>query len=150
MDKTEDNFHALESFLAGKPSINPQMQKLVVDGHETRLGRIIDEAGEDQVLAYAPVGMLPAGDQGAFYRLLLIGNFLWFGTRGNTLGLFDDDDRVILSQSSAAAGLSPQGLDKILHDLVLDAREWRKLLDSLSASAGSQESRLADQKTAKE
>ncbi len=131
MNQNEHPVNELERFLALGAAEVPRLREFVVQGRATGLTQLRTAEGEDWIIACVDVGAVPAAHVGAVHRLLLTANNLWSGTRGNTLGLYGEDDTVVLSQSLRAAEASPQLLEHVLSDLVVDARRWRVWLDSM-------------------
>ncbi len=132
MDQSEHHADELARFLALGATEAPRLQEYIVDGCAAGLARLQTAEGEDWIVACIDVGPVPAEHATGIHRLLLKANNLWSGTRGNTLGLYGDDDTVVLSQSMRAAEASPHKLEKVLDDLVADARDWRTWLQRLA------------------
>lgn len=132
MDRSERHTDELARFLAIDAAEVPRMREIIVEGCAAGLTRLRTAGGDDWVIACVDVGAVPAAHAAAFHRLLLQANHLWAGTRGNTLGLYGDGDRVVLSRSLRAAEASPPTLEKILRALVGDARRWRAWLGGLA------------------
>jgi hypothetical protein len=63
-------------------------------------------AGSGQLLFLAPVGSLDADSGGELARTLLSANFLFRGTRGETLSVEDETGRVFLCLQTDAAAIS--------------------------------------------
>ncbi|MGA0582711.1 MAG: CesT family type III secretion system chaperone [Castellaniella sp.] len=124
MARNEHHAAELERFLALGVAEVPQLREFIIDGSPTGLTRIRTAEGEDWIIACVDVGTVSATHADALHRLFLQANHLWAGTHGNTLGLYGDDDAVVLSRSVRAAEVSPQALEKILCSLVADARRW--------------------------
>ncbi|WP_343821514.1 type III secretion system chaperone [Castellaniella daejeonensis] len=133
MDRNEHPTGALAHFLAAETAEVPSLQEFVLEGCATGLTRLRTAEGEDWIIACVDAGTVPATHTAAIHRLLLQANNLWAGTRGNTLGLYgDNDDTVVLSRSLRAAEATPPALEKILRHLIDDARQWRTWLVHLA------------------
>ncbi|WP_343837301.1 type III secretion system chaperone [Castellaniella ginsengisoli] len=131
MDRNEHHTGDLERFLALGAEAAPGLREYIFDGSATGLTRLRTAEGEDWIIACVDVGVVPAEHAEVVHRLLLLANNLWAGTQGNTLGLYGDQDAIVLSRSVRAAEASPHMLRQVLRSLVEDARRWRVWLDHL-------------------
>lgn len=129
MDRNEHLADELERFLALDTAAGPGLREFIVAGCATGLTRLRTAEGEDWIMACVDVGPAPAAQAEEVHRLLMQANNLWAGTRGNTLGLYGDDDAIVLSRSLRTDEVSPQVLENTLRALVEDARRWRIWLD---------------------
>ena len=83
----------------------------------------------NRLIALALLGDLGDDADGRRSRALLAANFLFSGTRGETLSLEADTQRVFLCAAFSAAGQAADALVAWLEGVVDTAQHWRKRLD---------------------
>jgi hypothetical protein len=83
-----------------------------------------------QLIALGLLGNLGDDVDGQRARTLLAANFLFSGTRGESLSLEPDTRKVFLCAAWAAAGNSPASLVEWLENFVDTARYWRNRLEA--------------------
>lgn len=88
-------------------------------------------AGNGQLLFLAPVGNLDDDDGGKLARTLLSANFLFRGTRGETLSLEEETGRVFLCLQTDAAAISALKAMERFTAFLDTAKRWREHFPTL-------------------
>lgn len=92
-------------------------------------------AGSDQLLYLAPVGNLAGDSEGRLARTLLSANFLFRGTRGETLSLEEETGRVFLCLQTDAAAISAAKAVERFTAFLDTAERWREHFPTLDGQS---------------
>ena len=89
---------------------------------------------QDAVVFTAALGHVPAGDE-RFLRHLLAANFLFQGTRGESVALEESTDRAMLCRQFCPSRLSPAEGVELFRQFADTATRWRQHLAEVPATA---------------
>ncbi|MEO1016476.1 MAG: type III secretion system chaperone [Pseudomonadota bacterium] len=76
------------------------------------------------------IGAVGSRKRDEIVRGLLISNFMWYSTRGGTLGLGDADDVLLHRELPVESRLDANALMNALSEFALLTENWRDALDS--------------------
>ena len=82
---------------------------------------------QDAIVFTAALGPVPAGDE-RLLRHLLAANFLFQGTRGESVGLEESTDRAMLCRQFSPSRLSPAEGVELFRQFADTATRWRQHL----------------------
>jgi hypothetical protein len=82
---------------------------------------------QDAIVFTAALGPVPAGDE-RLLRHLLAANFLFQGTRGESVGLEESTDRAMLCRQFSPSRLSPAQGVELFRQFADTATRWRQHL----------------------
>lgn len=88
---------------------------------------------QDAVVFTAALGHVPAGDE-RLLRHLLAANFLFQGTRGESVALEESTDRAMLCRQFCPSRLSPAEGVELFRQFADTATRWREHLDEVPVS----------------
>jgi hypothetical protein len=88
---------------------------------------------QDAIVFTAALGPVPAGDE-RLLRHLLAANFLFQGTRGESVALEESTDRAMLCRQFSPSRLSPAEGVELFRQFADTATRWREHLDEMPAS----------------
>ena len=89
---------------------------------------------QDAVVFTAALGHVPAGDE-RLLRHLLAANFLFQGTRGESVALEESTDRAMLCRQFCPSRLSPAEGVELFRQFADTATRWRQHLAEVPATA---------------
>lgn len=89
-----------------------------------------DTLNEGVLILHTVLGFAPPDGKGAFYSMLLQGNYLGHETQGSVLGLSPESGEVVLSRRLSGAELTVEPLAGALERLVSTAKSWKAKIAS--------------------
>lgn len=92
---------------------------------------IVYRKEQEQVIFAAPVGNIPQEDKENFFKQLLISNAFGIENAGATLGIEEDENRVVLSYMFIASTFSFDLFKTVLGNFVDLVEAWQEKIETM-------------------
>ena len=98
---------------------------------------IVYRKDQEQVILAAPVGNIPVEGQESFFKQLLIANAFGIENAGATLGIEEEENRVVLSYMFISSTFSFDLFKTVLGNFVDLVEAWQEKIETLASESSS-------------